>query len=99
MKSELAEYKTRLTKLETKLFSPKLIVKEPSGSLLKPTEDEPAGNSSLKPSEKEPSSDLSFKQTEKEPGGDTRVSFQGLGKRKRGRPRKQSAFNNNSIPF
>lgn len=75
-------------------------MKESSGdSLPKPTEDDPAGNLSLKPTEKEPSSDLTLKQTEKEPGGDMRVSLQGLGKRKRGRPRKQSTSINKFIPF
>ncbi|KAK1383156.1 hypothetical protein POM88_020891 [Heracleum sosnowskyi] len=94
LKSELAEYKTRLTKLEMNSFSPKPIVKESSGNIsLRPTEKEPAGNLSLKPIEKEPSSDVSLKQTEKEPGGDTRAFLQESGKRKRGRPRKQSAYN------
>lgn len=70
-----------------------------SGDLsLGPTEKEPAGNLSLKPTEKEPCSDLSLKQIKKEHGGLTRVSLQGSEKRKRGRPRKQSA-SNSLIPF
>lgn len=99
MKSELAEYKTRLTKLETSSLSPEPIAKGSSGDLsLGPTEKVPAGNLFLKPTEKEPCSDLFLKQIEKEPGDHTRVSLQGSGKRKRGRPRKQSA-SSNLIPF
>lgn len=99
LKSELAEYKIRLTKLETNSLALKPIVKESSGDLsLRPTEEEAAGSLSFKPTEKEPCSDLSLKKTEKEPGGNTRVSLQGLGKRKRGRPKKQIA-SNYLIPF
>lgn len=99
LKAELAEYKTRLTKLETNSLALKPIVKESSGDLsLRPTEEEAAGSVSFKPTEKEPCSDLSLKKTEKEPGGNTRVSLQGLGKRKRGRPKKQIA-SNYLIPF
>ncbi|KAL8125063.1 hypothetical protein AgCh_012659 [Apium graveolens] len=45
LKSELAEYKTRLTKLEADSSSPKPIVKGSYGDLSRrPTEEEPAGN-------------------------------------------------------